>query len=142
MKRLARPAELSPAQLQIMNLVWEHGEMGVAQVWEALSRQRPVARNTVQTMLGRLAKKGWLRHRQEQNAFYYSAARPRRRTIDGMLRRLVQAAFGGSTSGLVLTLLEDASLSDDDADRIRAMIDRAKATRDKSKTPKEKRGSQ
>src|SRR5690349_2523995 len=98
-------SSLSPAQLQIMNLLWDQGEMGVAQVWEALSRKRRVARNTVQTMLSRLAAKGWLCARQEGNAFYYTAARPRQRVLGGLLARLVKTAFGGSPSGLVLTLL-------------------------------------
>src|SRR4051812_4003486 len=112
---------LSPAQLQIMNLLWDSGEMGVAEVWEALSRKRQITRNTVQTMLSRLAAKGWLRHRQEGNAFYYTAAQPRQRVLGGLLARLVKNAFGGSASGLVLTLLEDTKLSADDAKRIREM---------------------
>lgn len=124
---------LSSGQLQIMNLVWEHGEISVAQAWEAINRSRPVARNTVQTILSRLAAAGWLRYRQEGNAFLYSATVPKKRVIGGMVGRLVKAAFGGSASGLVLTLLEDAELTDEEADRIRTIIDQARAKRNKSK---------
>ena len=51
---------LSPGQLEIMDVVWRHGEATVAEVWKALSARRQVARNTVLTMLARLEEKGWL----------------------------------------------------------------------------------
>jgi BlaI family transcriptional regulator, penicillinase repressor len=117
---------LTPAQLQIMNLFWDHGELGVAQVWQHLSGRRAVARNTVQTMLTRLAERGWLRARVQANAFYYRAAHPRKSAQSGMIGELLDGAFGGSASGLVMSLLESRRISADEAARIREMIDRAK----------------
>ena len=52
---------LSEAQLEIMNGVWDHGEVTVAEVGKVLAGRRSVARNTVQTVLTRLEDKGWLR---------------------------------------------------------------------------------
>ena len=49
---------LSEAQLEIMNLVWDHGEVTVVDVWKALTLRRKVARNTIQTMIARLEEKG------------------------------------------------------------------------------------
>jgi predicted transcriptional regulator len=123
--------ELSSAQLQIMNIVWEQGEVGVAEIWKALAQQRPVARNTVQTMVSRLQARGWLKHRQAGNAFFYTAALPRQRALGRMVSRLVDAAFGGSASGLVLTLLQDTKLSPDETQRIREMIDHAESRKQK-----------
>ncbi|MGA9626721.1 MAG: BlaI/MecI/CopY family transcriptional regulator, partial [Bryobacteraceae bacterium] len=71
------PSSLTPVQLEIMNLFWEQGELGVAQVWRLLSDRRRVARNTAQTMLTRLVERGWLKVRVEANAFYFRAAQPR-----------------------------------------------------------------
>lgn len=119
-------SNLTAAQLQIMNLFWDHGELGVAQVWKLLSAARPVARNTVQTMLSRLAERGWLRTRAEANAFYYRAARPRKVALSAMVGGLLDGAFGGSASGLVMTLLEGRQISAEEAQRIREMIDQAR----------------
>src|SRR3954464_9313575 len=94
----------SAAQLEILDVVWANGEAGVAEIWQALSKRRPVARNTVQTLVTRLADRGLLRYRREGNAFVYSAARPRQRVVGGLVARLVQSAFGGSASSLVLSL--------------------------------------
>src|SRR5829696_3225110 len=126
MAKKMKTGGLSPAQLEIMNVVWDRGEAGVAEIWQALSRrrrrERPVARNTVQTMVSRLADKGVLKHRQEGNAFYYRAAHPRSRVVGGLLSRLLDSAFGGSAHALVLTLLENSRLSEAEAEEIRRMI--------------------
>ncbi len=116
-------SNLTSAQLEIMNLVWEHGELGVAQVWKLLSERRRIARNTVQTMLTRLMEKGWLQARPEGNAFCFRASRPRKSTVRGMVSQLLDTAFGGSASGLVMALLETRPLSPDEAQQIRELID-------------------
>lgn len=132
-KKAAKLPPLSEGQLEIMNLVWDRGEVTVADVWKTLSERRGVARNTVQTMIARLAEKGWLRHRTVGQSFVYSAAVPREATREQMVRRLVDAAFGGSVEGLILTLLEDRGLSPDEAARIRAMIEQAEKQRARKK---------
>ncbi len=42
-----------------------------------------------------------------------------------MARRLVETVFDGSTEGLLLALLEEQSLSREEAARIRKLIDQA-----------------
>ena len=116
---------LSEAQLEIMNLVWDRGQVTVGEIWHELSARRGVARNTVQTLVTRLEEKGWLAHGVEGSAFRYHATQPRDTTRRHLLRRLVDTAFGGSAQGLVLTLLEDGDLSREDAARIRSLIERA-----------------
>ncbi|HEX3356029.1 MAG TPA: BlaI/MecI/CopY family transcriptional regulator [Tepidisphaeraceae bacterium] len=116
---------LSPGQLEVMNVVWNLGEAGVAEVWGEISARRKVARNTVQTIMARLVEAGWLEHRLVRGAHLYRAARSRQRTVSGLVSRLVDSAFGGSATGLVLTLLEGERLSRNEADRLRELIDRA-----------------
>jgi len=118
-------AALSVAQSEIMNVVWDRTEATLGQVWAALAERRTVARNTVQTQLTRLVEKGWLLHRAEGNAFYYRPSVPRGEARSRVVRRFVDAVFGGSAEGLVMTLLDGRTLSREEADRIRAMIERA-----------------
>jgi BlaI family penicillinase repressor len=119
------PPPLSQAQLEIMNVVWEQGEATVSTVWKALAAQRPVARNTVQTMMVRLEEKGWLRCSTAGHAFRYQAAKPREEVLGGMVQRLVDSAFGGSAEGLVLALLHGRGVTPAEVQRIRRMIDQA-----------------
>jgi predicted transcriptional regulator len=116
---------LSEAQTEIMNVVWEQGEATLTQICAALAPHRELARNTVQTQLSRLVEKGWLKHRTEGKAFFYRATVRREEAQSRVLQRLVEAVFGGSAEGLVMTLLDGRRLSRAEADRIRAMIERA-----------------
>ncbi len=114
---------LSEAQLEIMNVVWDNREVTVAQVWRELSARRRVARNTIQTMMTRLEERGWLKHRSEGITFWYTATSSRKDTLRRMLRRMTNTAFGGSTAGMVMALLEGQSLSADEVERIQGMIE-------------------
>jgi predicted transcriptional regulator len=122
---------LSEAQLEIMDLVWEGGEVTVTDVWTALARRRQWARNTVLTLMDRLEKKGWLKRRADGQTHYYTAAVPRAKTLGGVVRRLVDAAFAGSAEALVLALLEGRGVTDEEARRIRRLIDEATRARNK-----------
>jgi len=127
-------APISEAQREIMNIVWAGGEVGVAEVWRVLSARRPVARNTVLTLITRLVDKGWLEPRRVGNAYRYTAARPREQARAEEIRRLVDTVFEGSAEGLVMSLLEGGELSPEESQRIRAMILKAnrKGGREKS----------
>lgn len=116
---------LSDAQLEIMNVVWDRGEATVGEIWQELSARRPVARNTIQTLVSRLEEKGWLAHTAAGAVFRYRAVYPRQTTLRNLVRRLVDTAFGGSAEGLVMTLLEDQQLEAGEAERIRALIQQA-----------------
>jgi predicted transcriptional regulator len=116
---------LTAAQLEIMELFWERGELTVAQVWNALKTRRTIARNTVQTTLTRLVDKEWLKSRSEGNTFWFRASRPRKSTMRNIVNHLVDTAFGGSASRMFMTLLEARSIDPEEAQRIRELIDRS-----------------
>jgi predicted transcriptional regulator len=116
---------LSEAQLEIMNVVWDRGEVTVADVWKAVGSRRKVSRNTVLTMLTRLEEKGWLSRDEEGHAFRYRATVPREVTLGTMIGRLVDTAFGGRAEGLVMALLHGRGVSKEEARRIRRMISQA-----------------
>jgi BlaI family penicillinase repressor len=116
---------LTLAQLEIMDLIWEHGELSVAQVRALLDARRPLARNTVQTMLTRLAERGWLLVRAEGKTFFFRASQPRKSAVRGMMSQIIDSVFGGSASRLVMTLLDNRQISATELRRIRERIDRA-----------------
>lgn len=119
------PQALSEAQQEIMEIIWDHGEVSVSEVWDILREHRDVARNTVQTMIVRIEQKGWIEHRSIGRTFVYKAIQPRTTTLRQRLDDLMSVAGRGAAEALVTTLLEGASLTKAAADRIRAMIDEA-----------------
>ena len=97
--------ELTPAQGEIMDIVWERGEVSASEVRRVLSRTREVARNTVRTLLERMEEKGWITHREEGRTFLYSAAQPRQATIGRKVQEVIETVCGGSAEALVTALL-------------------------------------
>lgn len=121
--------ELTPAQSEIMEIVWERGEISATEVRRVLSRTRPVARNTVRTLLERMEQKGWIRHREDGRTFLYAAAQPRRATIGHKVREVIDTVCGGSAEALVTALLDYRGLSRGELARIRQMLATARATK-------------
>jgi BlaI family transcriptional regulator, penicillinase repressor len=131
-KRSAKP-DLSAAQQELMDIIWERGEISASELGRLLPRHRALARNTVRTMLVRMEEKGWLKHREEGRTYLYSAVLPRQATIGDKLRELVDTLCGGSPETLVTALLDDRGLSDAELDRIRALLDNARRKKNDSK---------
>jgi BlaI family transcriptional regulator, penicillinase repressor len=120
---------LSETQLEIMHIIWSQDEATVTDVWDVLAKRRAVMRNTILTLMDRLAKKGWLERRSDGQTHRYKATVSRAATLGGVVHRLVDAAFAGSADELVLALLEGRGVSEAEAARIRILIAKAKTRR-------------
>lgn len=114
---------LTEHQLEIMKIVWDRPDITVLEVTEELCKNRDVARNTVQTMLTRLADKGWLEFRKVGNTYRYSATRSKEVTAKSMLVRLGKLVFEGSTEAIIASLVDGEPLTKAEANRMREMID-------------------
>lgn len=112
------PLRLTGQQLAIMRLLWDRGEMTVAEVQESLEGDGKHAYSTVATMLGRLEKRGLVRHRAEGRTYHFSPAV----SETGVVREVVDRVFGGSASALVSHLLENEELGDSELSAIKKMI--------------------
>jgi predicted transcriptional regulator len=111
-----RPARrtLTPQELEIMKVVWEHGPATVRDVYERLRARRRIAYTTVMTMMNVLERKGHLRKRAEGRSFRYQPARPRAQVVRAMVREFLDRVFGGAAQPLLVHLIEDRRLTDDD----------------------------
>ena len=121
---------LSRGQREIMELVWDEGEIGVLDLTRLINKQRPIARNTVRTLVERMREKGWLRHRIEGRSYLYSATVPREESLGQRVMDMVDKACGGNPEKLMMALLEYRGLSEDESLRIRKMLDEAKRSKD------------
>jgi predicted transcriptional regulator len=122
MKHRNLPAT-SPAETEILRLVWQLKRATVQEVCHQLPAARKIAYATVQTLLRRLEKKGYLKHDLEGKAhvFYPSVEQDHviRRSVGDFLDRL----FGGDPRPLMQFLAEDGRLEAKDLDELRKLID-------------------
>ena len=119
-------APLSRAQREVMEVIWDSREAGVLEVTRILNKQRPVARNTVRTLMDRMEEKGWLTHRVEGRSYLYSATVPREESLGQRVMDMVDKACGGDPEKLMLALVQYRGLSDEETKRIGQMLDQAR----------------
>ncbi len=117
---------LSPAQQELMDILWERGELSASEVGTILRPKRRLARNTVRTLLLRMEEKGWLTHREVGRTHRYSPAVPREATIGKKVIELIDTLCGGSPEALMSALLDHRGLTDAEAGRIRTLLDAAR----------------
>jgi predicted transcriptional regulator len=119
--------KLTPTQHEILESVWAAGPNGatIAEIWEAISAKREVARTTILNLVDRLEKRGWLTRRKTKGAFRYRAAADRDTTARAMAGEFVDEYFGGLADQLVLSLLGGKRLRPEDLERIRRLLDQA-----------------
>ena len=120
MTRRKRPA-MSPAETEVLRLVWEAKKATVQQVYDALPAERKVTYVTVATLLRRLEEKGYLKHRAQGKAFIYMPAIKKEEVINRTIGDLVQRLFGGNPVPLMQHLALHSGISDEDIEKRREL---------------------
>jgi predicted transcriptional regulator len=113
-----------------MAVVWTAGPAGVtiAEIWQAISSARAVARTTVLNQVDRLEKRGWLRRLPGDGPMRFQATISREGASQQLLAGFVSDFFQGSTVELVSALLGNDvfALTKQDVDRLRKLLDQAR----------------
>jgi predicted transcriptional regulator len=117
------PPRPTPAELEILRSLWQLGPSTVREVQERLELERPTGYTTVLKLMQIMTDKGLVRRDESARAHVYAAAIPEEATQKQLVRDLVDRAFGGSASQLVLHALSARQTSPRDLQRIRALLD-------------------
>lgn len=112
---------LTPLELEIMNILWELREANVQAVQEKLERKS--AYTTVQTILNILEKKGKVKRVLQNRAYIYSPAISRKKVISQIFGDMIDRVFGGSAESLVMSLVETKHLSPDKLAHLKELVD-------------------
>ena len=121
---MARPRNINPtpAELEVLKIIWEHQPCTVREVMELLSSKRPRAYTSVMSLMNVMAEKVLLDQKPKGRAFVYTAKVSRDKTQSGMLGDLLNRAFDGSAKSLVTHLLEQAEPDSDELAEIHKAI--------------------
>jgi predicted transcriptional regulator len=116
---------MSPAETEILRLVWQLGAATVQQIHTALPAGRRVAYKTVQTLLRRLEDKGYLIHKVEGKAHLFLPAVKREAVVKRTVLDFLDRLFGGDPRPLMQFLAEDGRIDADDIEELKRLIDKA-----------------
>ncbi len=123
---MARPRNKNPtpAELKVLQIIWEHGPCTVREVMNLLKPKRARAYTSVMSLMNVMAEKGMLKQKPKGRAFIYSAKVSRDKTQSSLLSDLLNRAFDGSANALVAHLLEQAEPNSEELDEIHKTITR------------------
>jgi predicted transcriptional regulator len=120
MTKAPRPTD---AELAILRVLWDRGASTVRQVHDVLSLERPTAYTTALKLLQIMTEKGLVRRDETDRTHIYEARLSQEQTQRQLVRDLVDRAFGGSSSQLVLQALASKRATAEELTEIRKLLD-------------------
>jgi predicted transcriptional regulator len=117
-----RKAEhLTPLELEIMHVLWEHGAANVQTVQRNLKRE--LAYTTVQTVLNILHRKNKVQRAMKDRAYFYKPIVSRSHVTGEHMSDILDRLFGGSAESLVMSLLETKHLTPKKLARLQKLLE-------------------
>ncbi|MFC1762349.1 BlaI/MecI/CopY family transcriptional regulator [Planctomycetota bacterium] len=113
---------MSPAETEILRQVWQLKEATVQQICDQLPSERDIGYNSVHTLLCRLERKGYLKHRKKGKAHVFYPVLKQEDVVKRTVRDFLDRLFGGDPKPLVQFLAEDGKITEDDIKRLRQLI--------------------
>jgi predicted transcriptional regulator len=114
------------AELMLLNVLWQMGPATVRQIHDVVSNTQKTGYTTVLKILQIMHEKNLVIRDESNRAHVYAAANSEVQTQSSLLKDLVNKAFGGSTSKLVMRALDKSTSQEEIAD-IRQLLNELEA---------------
>ena len=113
---------ITEAELRILSVIWNNNNASVREVYNELSKEKDIVYTTVLKTMQNMHEKGLLLRDQAQRSHIYSAATQPEVVQKHLLGGLMDKAFGGSLSKLVISALGHKKVNEKELEEIKAMI--------------------
>lgn len=120
---LKDPPKPTSTELDILRVLWERGPSTVREVHDVLALSKPIGYTTVLKLLQIMTAKGSVTRNEDSRAHVYEARQPAESTKRQLVGDLLQRAFAGSASDLMLHALNGKKASRQEIEQIRRMLD-------------------
>ena len=118
-EKIAQPTD---AELEILSVLWERGPSTVREVHAVISQNKPAGYTTILKLLQIMTEKGLVRRNEEQRAHVYEPRLAKEQTQRQLLGDLLERAFGGSATELVMQALSTKKASAEELASIREIL--------------------
>jgi BlaI family penicillinase repressor len=123
--RRAASSHPTETELEILEVLWEHGPCGMGQLHEVYGAKRGSGYTTTQKMIQVMREKGLVTADSTVRPLLYGAAEPQECTRLKLLDYLTQKAFGGSAKELIMSAVSGERLSKEELSEVRSQISKA-----------------
>ncbi len=130
--------KLGDVELNVLTYISEHAPASIREVADGYGVEKNLARTTILTVVERLRQKGYLTRTKQADSpdgsaggrgrrggvYVYAPAEAQASVLSGLVRRFVDRTLDGSLTPFVAYLVDSKGLSDDEAEQLRALLDR------------------
>ena len=116
------PPRPTDAELAILRVLWRRGPSTVKDVHDELDRRAQTGYTTTLKQLQIMAEKGIVTRDESQRAHLYAARLPEEQTQSQLVGDLLDRAFEGSASRLVMRALSSRPASAEELAEIRELL--------------------
>jgi len=111
------------SELEILQLLWQHGPSSVRDVHTALSESRPVVYTTTLKTMQVMAEKGFLERDTSRRTHLYSAVVKEEQIQANLLDKFVNTVFRGSPLKLAVRALGHRQAKQEDLEELKKIIE-------------------
>jgi BlaI family penicillinase repressor len=115
--------EISTAEWQVMNVVWDQQPVTASEIIASLRGEFDWTAATIRTFLHRLVKKGALIYREDGNRYVYRSAISQSATIKKAGKSFLRSVFGGESAPLIAHFVNSSKLSTAEIDELRKLLE-------------------
>jgi BlaI family penicillinase repressor len=116
--------EPTKAELEILQVLWEHGPSTVRFVNDKLNEQRDINYTSTLKLMQIMADKEILKRDESQMKHVYHVVEEEQKTKDHLLNKFIDTMYQGSAGNLVMQLLGNKKTSKEDLKTIKEMLNR------------------
>jgi predicted transcriptional regulator len=116
------PQKPTASELEILQVLWEHGPSTVREVHEQLNEKRSMGYTSVLKLMQIMTAKGAVRRNEEQRAHVYEAVEPAEKTKQRFALDVLQRVFDGSASELMLHALAGHKATREEMEELRRLL--------------------
>ncbi|QMU30762.1 BlaI/MecI/CopY family transcriptional regulator [Adhaeribacter radiodurans] len=119
-----QPVKPTETELEILQILWEHGPNTVRFVNEKQNESKEVGYTTTLKIMQIMAEKNFIAADKSSRSHVYQVLLPEEDTQKQLLDKFLDTAFRGSASKLVLQALGNHRTSEDELNQIRHLLDK------------------
>ncbi len=110
------------SEIEVLNILWEHGPQSVRFVNDKLNEQREVGYTTSLKIMQLMVEKELLSRNTSSRTHIYKAIVNEQKTQGQLLKKFVDTAFRGSSMKMVMQALGNHKPSQEELDEIKELI--------------------
>lgn len=109
----------TPGELEVMQVLWAHGELKPSEIQERFPRD--IRNAALRSVLLVLLEKEHVVRKKIGKAYYYAARTRKGRTLKQTVHRLAEIFSGGSKAALIAQMIETSDLSPEEVMELRRL---------------------